>query len=62
MKISTILDHIDSGHIPALASGAGFCCFTASVDFRAYVETEILHLGGLIGPAMDMPLLELEKT
>ena len=42
MKISTILDHIDSGHIPAPASGAVFACFTASADFRAYVETEFL--------------------
>lgn len=30
--------------ILALASGAGFRCFTSSADFRAYVETEVLHL------------------
>lgn len=30
--------------ILALASKAGFRCFTSSADFRAYVETEILHL------------------
>ena len=29
--------------ILALASGAGFRCFTSSADFHAYVETEILH-------------------
>jgi len=28
----------------ALASKAGFRCFTSLVDFRTYVETEILHL------------------
>lgn len=30
--------------ILALASKAGFRCFTSSADFRTYVETEILHL------------------
>ena len=30
--------------ILALASGAGYRCFTSSADFRAYIETEILHL------------------
>jgi hypothetical protein len=34
----------ESADILALASGAGFRCFTLSADFRAYVETEILHL------------------
>jgi hypothetical protein len=34
----------ESADILALASGAGFRCFTSSADFRAYVETEILHL------------------
>jgi hypothetical protein len=28
----------------ALASGAGFRCFTSSADFRAYIEGEILHI------------------
>jgi hypothetical protein len=44
MKISTTLDYIDSGHVLALESGAGFRCVTASAGFRAYVETEILRL------------------
>ena len=30
--------------ILGLASAAGFRCFTSSADFRAYIETEILHL------------------
>jgi hypothetical protein len=30
--------------ILALASGAGFRCFTSAADFRAYIETDILHL------------------
>ena len=34
----------ENGDVLALASGAGFRCFTSSADFRAYVETEILHL------------------
>ena len=34
----------ESADILALASGAGFRCFTSSADLRAYVETEILHL------------------
>jgi len=34
----------ESADILALASGAGFRCFTSSADFRTYVETEILHL------------------
>jgi hypothetical protein len=34
----------ESADILALASGAGFRCFTTSADFRAYIETEILHL------------------
>jgi hypothetical protein len=34
----------ESADILALASGAGFRCFTSSADFRAYVENEILHL------------------
>lgn len=34
----------ESAETLALASGAGFRCFTSSADFRAYVENEILHL------------------
>ena len=34
----------EGAEILALASGAGFRCFTSSEDFRSYVETEILHL------------------
>jgi hypothetical protein len=34
----------ENADILALASGVGFRCFTSSADFRAYVETEILHL------------------
>ena len=34
----------ESADVLALASGAGFRCFTSPADFRAYVETEILHL------------------
>jgi hypothetical protein len=34
----------EAPEILALASKAGFRCFTSSADFRTYVETEILHL------------------
>ncbi len=34
----------EGSEILALASKAGFRCFTSSADFRTYVETEILHL------------------
>ena len=34
----------ESADILALASGAGFRCFTSLADFRTYVETEVLHL------------------
>ena len=34
----------ESTDVLALASAAGFRCFTAASDFRAYVEAEILHL------------------
>jgi hypothetical protein len=34
----------ENSEILALASGAGFRCFTSAADFRAYIETEILHL------------------
>jgi len=34
----------EGSDVLALASRAGFHCFTSSADFRAYVETEILHL------------------
>jgi hypothetical protein len=34
----------ENGAVLALASKAGFRCFTSSADFRSYVETEILHL------------------
>lgn len=34
----------ESADILAVASGAGFHCFTESTDFCTYVEIEILHL------------------
>ncbi len=34
----------ESADVLAMASGAGFRCFTSAADFRTYVETEILHL------------------
>lgn len=45
MKISTILDHIDNGHIALPEFQAGFKCFTAINQFKAYVENEILAEG-----------------
>ena len=34
----------ESAEVLSLASKAGFRCFTATADFRAYVETEVLKL------------------
>jgi hypothetical protein len=34
----------ETADVLALASGAGFRCFTSLADFRMYIETEVLHL------------------
>ncbi len=40
--VAILLD--ESAEVLSLASKAGFRCFTATADFRAYVETEVLKL------------------
>jgi hypothetical protein len=47
MKISTILDHIDSGHmaLPEFQRGYVWSCFTSVPDFKTYVMKEILKEG-----------------
>lgn len=42
VPVAVLLD--ETPDILALASGAGFRCFTSSADFRAYIEAEMLHL------------------
>lgn len=42
MKISTILDHIDSGHMVRHEFQRGHRCFTTKEEFRRYVDSEIL--------------------
>jgi len=41
MKISPILDHIDSGHM-SIASQASVICFTSVKDCKHYVDQKIL--------------------
>jgi hypothetical protein len=42
MKISTILDHIDSGHMALPEFQRGYRCFISVEEFRRYVDSEIL--------------------
>lgn len=42
VPVAILLD--EPADILALASSAGFRCFTSSADFRGYIETEILRL------------------
>ena len=44
MKISPILDHIDSGHMALSEFQRGYRCFTSIAIFREYIEKDILTL------------------
>ena len=46
MKISTVLNHIDSRHMALPDFQRGYRCFTAVVDFKAYVLSEVLAEAG----------------
>lgn len=44
MKISTILDYIDSGHMALPEFQRGYHCFTSVETFKEYIQREILSL------------------